>query len=330
MVRDDVLAALEQHRGQLVSGGTLARELGVSRTAVWKAIASLRELGFPITSVAGEGYRLSEDSDKLSEAGIAAALQTDCIARHLRVLDTIDSTNTYIKQHASELPDGFAVAADCQTAGRGRLGRTFESPSGTGVYISILLRPSLALERVNMITVSAAVAACEAIRETAGFEPDIKWVNDVLMHGKKLCGILTEASIEAETGQLSYAVVGIGINVRTPEAGMPEDIRTIAGCLEDFAPHAVNRNALAASFFNHMEQCYTLMEHGDISALIGQYRSFIHFLGEPITVIRNGIREAAAAVDLDSSGHLIIEQNGVRTTLYAGEISIRIQEQLGQ
>lgn len=328
MVRDDVLRALEQHRGQLVSGGTLAKELGVSRTAVWKAIATLREMGFPIESAAGEGYRLAQSSDALSEAGIVMELETERLARELCVLSTVDSTNTYLKERAATLPDGYAVVADCQTAGRGRRGRSFLSPSGTGVYISLLLHPSLPLERINMITVGAAVALSEAIAETAGFTPDIKWVNDILKNGKKLCGILTEASVEAETGQLSYAIVGVGVNVRTPETGLPDEIRDIAGCLEDFSPHPVRRNALAAAFFNHMESCYQLIVSGNTEALIDRYRSFIHFLGKPITVIQNGERQPATAVAIDSSGHLVIEQDGKRSTMLAGEISIRLAEQL--
>ena len=143
----------------------------------------------------------------------------------------------------------------------------------------------------------------------------------------KVCGILTEASIEAETGQLSYVIVGIGLNVRTPAGGLAPEIADIAGCLEDFAPHAVRRNALAASFFNHMESCCDLIAAGQTDALIDRYRSFIHFLGQPITVIRFDKREPATAVGIDSNGHLIIEQNGQRSTLVAGEISIRLPEQ---
>ena len=327
MVRDTVLHALEAHRGQLVSGGTLARELNVSRTAVWKAIASLREMGFPIESVAGEGYRLAASSDALSEAGIAMELRTQSIGRSLCVLSTGDSTNNYLKARAAALPDGYAAVADCQTAGRGRRGRSFLSPSGSGIYMSILLHPTLPAARINMITVGAAVALCEAIAETAGFTPDIKWVNDVLMHGKKLCGILTEAAVEAETGELSYAIVGVGVNVRTPEGGLPEEIRDIAGCLEDFAPHPVRRNALAASFFNHLESCYQLILSGDTAQLMDRYRSFIHFLGQPITVLQNGEAQPAVAVGIDADGHLLIEQDGVRSTMLAGEISIRLPEQ---
>ncbi len=327
MVRDDVLQVLEQHRGEQVSGGALAKELQVSRTAVWKAISSLRRDGFPIDSVPGGGYTLSSDSDALSAAGIEFLLRTEQLARSLEVFSQIDSTNNYLKKNASDLPSGHTVVADCQTAGRGRLGRTFLSPSGTGVYLSMLLRSQLPLEQINLITVGAAVAICHAIEETAGFTPDLKWVNDVLMHGKKLCGILTEASIEAETGLLSYAIVGIGINVRTPKDGYPEEIREIAGSIEDFAPHSVNRNALVAAFLNHMERCYDLICYNHTDELMEEYRSYMHFLGQEIRVISNGVSEPATALSINEKGHLIVRQNDEERTVLAGEISIRLDEQ---
>lgn len=327
MVRDDVLQVLEQHRGELVSGGMLARELSVSRTAVWKAISALRDEGFPIESVAGGGYRLSSDSDALSSAGIALELTTQSIGQSLDIFSEIDSTNNYLKQHASELHHGHTVVADCQTAGRGRRGRSFHSPSGSGVYLSILLHPDLPLEQINLITVGAAVAISHAIEQTASFTPSIKWVNDVLMHGRKLCGILTEASVEAETGALGYAIVGIGINVRTPADGLPEDIRGIAGSLEDFAPHPVRRNALVAAFLNQMERCYQLIADGNTAQLMEEYRSYMHFLGQEIRVIANGVSEPARALSINDRGHLIVEKNGKTETVFAGEISIRLDEQ---
>ena len=175
MVRDDVLRTLEEHRGEQISGGTLARKLGVSRTAIWKAVSSLREMGFPITSAAGGGYCLDESSDALSEAGISMNLTTRYAAQHLCVLSTVDSTNNYLKQRAADLPHGYAVVADCQTAGRGRLGRSFVSPSGSGIYISLLLRPNIPLERMHLMTVGAAIAACEkyvllAMRKSLGHQ----------------------------------------------------------------------------------------------------------------------------------------------------------------
>ncbi|MGN1015028.1 MAG: biotin--[acetyl-CoA-carboxylase] ligase [Butyricicoccus sp.] len=327
MVRDDVLQVLEQHKGELVSGGMLAQKLSVSRTAIWKAISTLRDEGFPIESVAGGGYRLSMDSDALSAAGIQLHLTTGCIGQSLEVFSEIDSTNNYLKRKAGELPHGHTAVADCQTAGRGRRGRSFLSPSGSGVYLSILLHPTMPLEQINLITVGAAVAICHAIQEAAGFSPSIKWVNDVLQDGKKLCGILTEASVEAETGLLSYAIVGIGINVRTPEGGLPEEIRSIAGSLEDFAPHAVSRNQLVACFLNHMERCYDRIAHGQTAALMEDYRSYMHFLGQEIRIITGDAVRPARALTINEHGHLIVEQDGERRELLAGEISIRLDEQ---
>lgn len=327
MVKEKVLQALEQHRGELVSGGTLARELSVSRTAVWKAITTLRNEGFPIESVAGGGYCLSEDSDALSAAGITLHLTTDTIGRSLTVFSEIDSTNSYLKLYAAELPHGHTVVADSQTGGRGRRGRSFLSPSGTGVYLSILLHPTLPLEQINRITIGAAIAACHAIEETADFTPSLKWVNDVLKHGKKLCGILTEASVEAETGSLSYAIVGIGINVRTPDGGYPEELNSIIGNLEDFSDHSVQRNVLVAHFLNHFERCYHLLESNDTGTLVADYRSYMHFLNQEIRIIHDGFVESAIARDITGEGYLIVEQNGVRRTLNSGEISIRLEEQ---
>ncbi len=327
MVKEKVLQVLEQHRGELISGGMLSRELSVSRTAVWKAICSLRNEGFPIESVAGGGYRLSENSDTLSEAGISFHLNTKDIGRKLDVFSQIDSTNNYLKLHAAELDHGHTVVADSQTAGRGRRGRSFSSPPTSGVYLSILLHPTLPLERINLITIGAAVAICHAIEEVAAFTPTLKWVNDVLMDGKKLCGILTEAAVEAETGALSYAIVGIGINVHHPEGGYPPELRHIAGCLEEFSAQTVQRNLLVAHFLNHMERCYQLIATGDTAALITDYRSYMHFLGQEIRVIANDHMEPAMALDINEQGHLIIQQNGERKTLLSGEISIRLDGQ---
>ncbi|MGN1030711.1 MAG: biotin--[acetyl-CoA-carboxylase] ligase, partial [Butyricicoccaceae bacterium] len=204
---------------------------------------------------------------------------------------------------------------------------TFLSPPNTGVYLSILLRPELPLEQVNMLTTGAAVAACRAFEEAAGFRPSIKWVNDVLKNGKKLCGILTEASIEAETGALSYVIVGIGMNVRTPAGGFPEALRDIAGSLEDFSLHPVDRNHLTAAFLNAMEECYSLICRNNLAGLLEQYRSYVDFLGEPIRILENDGAREAIALEIDDHGHLIVQSDKGRETLFAGEISIRLPEQ---
>ena len=319
MVRDDVLRTLEEHRGEQISGGTLARKLGVSRTAIWKAVSSLREMGFPITSAAGGGYCLDESSDALSEAGISMNLTTRYAAQHLCVLSTVDSTNNYLKQHAADLPHGYAVVADCQTAGRGRLGRSFVSPSGSGIYISLLLRPNIPLERMHLMTVGAAIAACEAIQETAGFTPDIKWVNDVYVAGKKICGILTEAVSDLESGSVEFLVVGIGINL-TCEA-FPPELREIATALSEHGGERTDCAELIAAVLCELEQVYDQL---DTAAFMPEYRQRSCVIGKWVRAIRAGAEREVLIKDIDDNGALLVEnQAGVPERINSGEISLR-------
>ena len=228
-VKDAVLQALEQARGTRLSGGRLAEQLGVSRAAVHKAIAALRESGLAIDAVTGEGYRLASDDDSLTAAGINALLDTAVIGREILVEPSLTSSNTTMKEQYLGRRHGFTLFAEEQTGGRGRLGRTFVSPADTGVYMTILLHPTLPLSHLSFVTISAAIAVVRAIEQTAGFTPQIKWVNDVLMNGRKLCGILTEATIEGETGTVSSLVVGIGINLH-PDPAWPRGGTDGRGC----------------------------------------------------------------------------------------------------
>ena len=253
-VKDAVLQALEQARGTRLSGGRLAEQLGVSRAAVHKAIAALRESGLAIDAVTGEGYRLASDDDSLTAAGIDALLDTAVIGREILVEPSLTSSNTTMKEQYLSRKHGFTLFAEEQTGGRGRLGRTFVSPADTGVYMTILLHPTLPLSHLSFVTISAAIAVVRAIEQTAGFTPQIKWVNDVLMNGRKLCGILTEATIEGETGTVSSLVVGIGIL-------MPGFIH---GAAAGTVSHTAGTASLVAS---HAALGYILM--GLLSFLLG-------------------------------------------------------------
>lgn len=326
MVRDEVLALLERNRGNLVSGGALAKQLHVSRTAVWKAISVLKQEGFQIESIPGEGYLLSADNDILTEAGIQSFLKTTQLGCQIEVLNTVDSTNTYLKHlPTDQLAEGFVLVADRQTAGRGRLGRTFHSPSGTGIYMSILLRPSIDLAHVNFITMAAAVAVCRAVAQTAGFTPEIKWVNDVLYKGRKLCGILTEASLEAESGRLSYVIVGIGINVRLKPDTLPHELASIAGGLSDFSDRPLLRNEITAAILNHLELCCRQIAAGNFTMLLDDYRSYLQFINQKITVHAGQKSYYATALSVNSNGHLVVQkEDGTQKTLFSGEISIRL------
>ena len=216
-----LLEALEAHKGLCISGEKLASELGVSRNAIWKAARALADEGYPLQSAPRRGYCLPADCSVLSAASVGRHL------RHAEVdvefHDEIDSTNNRCKALGEAgAPEGTLVVADCQSAGRGRQGRPFFSPAGTGVYFSLLLRPTFTLEDVTLITTYAAVCTAHAIDDVCGTEVQVKWVNDLFAHGSKICGILTEASFDAESASVAYVVVGIGINVFDPRSDAPE------------------------------------------------------------------------------------------------------------
>lgn len=323
-VKEEVLRELETRRGTLVSGGALSERLGVSRTAVWKAVAALRADGLEIDSVSGEGYRLREGDDSLTADGVRALLHTSLLGREILVLPEVGSTNTVMKrEYAGGKPEGFTLLALRQSAGRGRLGRSFASPDG-GLYMTVLLRPQLELSGLPYLTIATAVAVCRAIEDTCGFRPGIKWVNDVLMEGRKLCGILTEASIVGETGALDYVVVGAGINLRFPAEQAP-DLAGIVGSLSDFCERPPRRAELAAAVLTRLEELYQYLQAGETAPLIAAYRERLCCLGGRILVVENGRETPAVCDDINEQGHLLVTmEDGERRELQTGEISIRL------
>ena len=207
-----------QESGDYLSGQELSRTLGISRAAVWKAVEALRRQGYDIEARTGRGYRLIGAPDFLSRETVEQYLHRT--RENLHVLETVDSTNSFCRRLALEgAPDGTAVLADCQTAGRGRRGRSFQSPAGKGLFFSILWRPDCAPEELLPLTALSAVAVCRAIQRATGVRPQIKWPNDLVLGGRKLAGILTEMSLEGESGHVSHVVVGIGINVHQRGGG---------------------------------------------------------------------------------------------------------------
>lgn len=323
MVLDAVLHALEAQRGNYVNGEALAQSLGVSRAAIWKAIEKLRASGLQIDALSGEGYRLSVTDDTLTTQAVQAGLTTQIYGRKLIVMPQVESTNTLVKQQYAAEPNGFTLIAETQTAGRGRLGRSFISPAGEGLYMSVLLRARIPLAQLHFITLAAAVAVCRAIHDTAGFLPTIKWVNDVWMHDKKLCGILTEASIEGESGLIDYVVLGIGINLRLSRQTLPPTLQDIACSLADFSQQVPRRAVLASSVLNHVESLCSLIEEGNIAPLIAAYRHGLGMLGRRVQVITPRETYDAIAQDIDENGHLLVRlADGTCQTLQAGEIRI--------
>ena len=230
MSRQDVLALLREQEGAFVSGEEISHRLGLSRAAIWKAVDALRREGYTVEARTGRGYRLLDAPDVLTEPEIRRFLgETARVGRTLVCLAEVDSTNLRARQLAAEgAADGTVVVADRQTAGRGRLGRSFQSPGGQGIYLTALLRPDLPPERLSPVTAMAGVAVCRAVERLCGVSPGLKWPNDPVLDGKKLCGILTELSLEGETARVQELVLGIGINVsQRPEDFTPE-VREIA------------------------------------------------------------------------------------------------------
>lgn len=242
----------------------------------------------------------------------------------LSVLGTVPSTNTALKEAAAAgAPAGTVLIAAAQTNGRGRRGRSFYSPGGTGLYISVLLRPDFAPEMAIRITTAAAVAAARAIGEIAGKDALIKWVNDLYLDGRKIAGILTESALSADGERLDYAVLGIGVNVTEPDGGFPEEIRQIAGALLD-EPIPDGRAKIAAAFLSQFFRIYETI--GTDTAYMDEYRRRCFVIGSPITVHRGGTQYPAEAVGVNDDGTLAVRlPDGTTDTLSSGEISVRVR-----
>lgn len=322
-VKYEILKIFEKGKGVFYSGEELASVLGVSRNAVWKAVRQLEADGYKFDAVSGKGYRLSADSDVLSEWGIKKYLG-DCADKfNLKIYKTISSTNTVLKEMATDgAPEGTILIASEQTAGRGRMNRKFYSPTGTGLYMSILLRPRLNAEESLFITTAAAVATARAIEEISGQTAGIKWVNDIFLNEKKVCGILTEASFDMESGGLEYAISGIGINITPPSEGFPDEIKDVATAVFDgVTPPQDAKNRIAAGIIKYFTEYYeNLPKH----AFLNEYVRRSIVVGRDITVIGRGEPRPAKALEIDDNCNLRVRyEDGTEDTLSSGEVSIK-------
>jgi BirA family biotin operon repressor/biotin-[acetyl-CoA-carboxylase] ligase len=321
VLKENILAALERRKGELVTGGELAASLGVSRTAVWKAIRGLRGDGHEIVSLANSGYRLEQTDDVLSARAIRERLTTAFMGRELILLPTVHSTNRYLKE-LHDAPDGCVVIADEQTAGRGRRERAFLSPKSGGVYMSVLLRPKLsgAQDDIRLLTICAAAAVSQAIENICGVKAEIKWVNDVFCGGKKICGILTEAVLTGELFELSSVIIGIGINT----AQVPAEIGGIATSIREAADLRGVRNKLAAETLNRLEAVYDCFLRGETARkIIPYYESRLFIKGRSVTVQSTEERFCATVEGIGETGALIVRDSaGDLRHITSGEIKL--------
>lgn len=301
-----------------VSGSELAKALGVSRNAIWKAVKGLEQDGCVIEAVTNRGYRLLSCGERLFEGMIRRNLKAEKLGQDIQIHPTLASTNDHIKGLAiAGAKHGTVVLAENQTVGKGRRGRHFFSPAG-GIYMSVLLRPSFSTETAGLVTSCAAVAVAEAIEALDGPEIGIKWVNDLYAGGRKLCGILTEGAADLESGCMEYVIVGIGINVGQTE--FPDELREIATSIYNECGRVTDRNRLIAEILNRLEPAIEAIESRDF---IRESRRRSVVLGKEITVISASRQYDAVAVDVDENGHLLVEADGRIIRLNSGEISVK-------
>ena len=326
MSKETVLRLLQESSGTYLSGESISERLGITRAAVWKAVNALRKDGYEIDSRKSMGYRLLDAPDRLTETEIRSHLgQTKLVGRKLVCFERIDSTNAYLKRAASEgVVDGTVVVADCQTGGRGRLGRSFDSPAGKGVYLSVLMRPPVEPTRLLPLTGFGAVAMCNAVERVAGARPRIKWANDLVLGGRKLCGILTELSMEGESGALQYVIMGIGVNVAQTREDFAGPLENIATSLAIETGQSVSRASLAAAMIEEMDALYAALLRHKLGPYLDAYRRDCLTIGREVQLLWEDVHEKVLATGVDSDlGLEVVRQNGTKETIRTGEVSVR-------
>ncbi len=331
-IRDQVLRLLMDNPNASISGSGLASRLHVTRSAVWKAVEGLRKDGFPIEAVTNRGYRLAGESGKISEGGIRAVLQSLShltkkenelwIGWDIQVLDSAVSTNSLAKQEAQKGAEhGKVIIAREQLGGRGRSGRTFFSPKDTGLYLSVILRPEYSLEDSFRLTAWAALCVAKAIEHIAEVPEgtvQIKWINDLFLDGKKVCGILTEASMDLEMRRLEYAVIGVGLNLSVPAQGFPPELQGKAISLEEALGKKIPPNTLIAAILTEMENSLAeIPEPGWME----DYRRRSFLTGKEIEILRDGEWCRCSVLDIGMDGKLeILFPDGKKEKLVSAEI----------
>ena len=308
--REQVLRFLLSAQRPL-SGQDMAARIGCSRMAVCKAISDLREEGFEIWSRTRAGYQLTGIPDRLHADLLRAGLQRE---HTVYLLEQVDSTNNYLRDHP-DLPDGTVVVARTQTGGRGRRGKSFSSPADKGVYFSFSIQRSIPAEQMWAVTFMAAVAVTGTLQQ-AGADARIKWVNDVYVGGKKICGILTEVTMDAESRESSRILVGIGVNLK--KGGLPPELADVATTLEDQGVTLSGCDAITG-IVNRFDQ---MLSTFDISAILESYRRDCFVPGCRVRFERDGIRYVGVATSVLDNGNLAVECDGEQMTLSSGEIFV--------
>lgn len=320
-MKEEILRLLRSTDGY-ISGQELCNRFGVSRTAVWKAINQLKEAGYEIEAQQNKGYRLMAAPDLMTEAEIKSLMHTDWVAKEVLYFDTIDSTNTKAQELAEKgYPSGTLVVADKQESGKGRRGRSWVSPSGTGIFMTLMIKPDINPNNASMLTLVAALAVAKAITSVTGEEALIKWPNDIVVNGKKVCGILTE--MNAQFDYINHIVVGIGINVHNES--FPEEISQMASSLMiEAGGKRFHRAQIIAETMSYFEQYYdTFLKTQDLSALVREYDELLVNRNKSVRVLDPKEPFDGKAMGITPKGELIVDTWESRKLVSSGEVSVR-------
>lgn len=320
-MKEEILRLLRSADGY-ISGQELCNRFGVSRTAVWKAINQLKEAGYEIEAQQNKGYRLMAAPDLMTEAEIKSLMHTDWVAKEVLYFDTIDSTNTKAQELAEKgYPSGTLVVADKQESGKGRRGRSWVSPSGTGIFMTLMIKPDINPNNASMLTLVAALAVAKAITSVTGEEAMIKWPNDIVVNSKKVCGILTE--MNAQFDYINHIVVGIGINVHNES--FPEEISQMASSLMiEAGGKRFHRAQIIAETMSYFEQYYdTFLKTQDLSALVREYDKLLVNRNKSVRVLDPKEPFDGKAMGITPKGELIVDTWESRKLVSSGEVSVR-------
>lgn len=326
-IKTSILRMIRQSSGY-VSGQSLCEALGVSRTAVWKYVNQLKEEGYEFDAVSNKGYRIVKYPDIITREEIESMLPEGLAVTNVVYYHETDSTNTRAKQAAEDgEKSGTLFITECQTGGRGRRGRTWESPAGSGIWMSLLLRPEIKPFDASMLTIVAAMGMKDAIEEIigggtgqGGIHCKIKWPNDIVLGDRKICGMLTEMS--AETDWINYVVIGIGVNVNTTE--FDDSIKDMASSILLQTGSSVKRSDVVVAFARHFSRYYDeFLKECNLSGLADDYNKALINVGRDVKIVERDGNFVAKAVGIDETGSLIVEKDGDTKRIVAGEVSVR-------
>lgn len=324
-MRNEILDYFRKANGAYVSGQQISKDLNVSRTAIWKHINVLKERGYIFESSTRKGYRLIYAPNLLTPLEINSVLRTDTFGRKVVYLESTTSTNEEAKRIAREgAEEGTIVVAEEQTTGHGRLTRSFYCPFAKGIWFSIILRPNFFPMEASKCTLLAAVGVCRGIRRLGLQDAGIKWPNDILYHGKKLVGILTEMSASME--KIDYIIIGTGINTGMKKTEFPEEFREGA---TSFLNEGINvsRKELLAAILSELEKEYEVAQTEGFGKVLDDWRQLSVTLGQEVKVIFGDESYTGKAIDIDNDGCLLVDTGETVNRVLAGDVSIRPADQ---